>query len=187
VLVHVLRALRLWDKSDLAAAAGLDPAAITRYESGTSLPRVSTLERLAAAVGLPMGAVETVLLPVVRLLLALSVRRRAPEACWDSGAEGCRGTMASRHRPWKKELGGDRRVVPGVEARAARCYRYPQCCAPLGSPPQPALGTAPPGAQFCAPFGSMMQPFAGAAPPGAQYCTPFGLIVQPYAGAVLPG
>jgi hypothetical protein len=27
VLVHVLRALRLWDKSALAAAAGLDPAA----------------------------------------------------------------------------------------------------------------------------------------------------------------
>jgi transcriptional regulator with XRE-family HTH domain len=96
VLVHVLRALRLWDKSELAAAAGLDPAAITRYESGTSLPRVATLERLAAAVGLPMGTVETVLLPVVRLLLALSAPVPGDTLPTElSGTLGARGTSSA--------------------------------------------------------------------------------------------
>ena len=95
VLVHILRALRLWDKSELAAAAGLDPAAITRYESGTNLPRVSTLERLAAAAGLPVGTVETVLVPVVRLLLALSAPTPgSPPSIELSGALSDRGASS---------------------------------------------------------------------------------------------
>jgi transcriptional regulator with XRE-family HTH domain len=95
VLVHVLRALRLWDKSELAAAAGLDPAAITRYESGSNLPRVATLERLAAAVGLPTGSVETVLVPVVRLLLALSAPTPGSDTAIElSGALGERGASS---------------------------------------------------------------------------------------------
>jgi transcriptional regulator with XRE-family HTH domain len=75
VLVQVLRALRNWDQSELAAAAGLDNAAISRYESGTSVPRRSTLERLARAVGMPMRAVDTLLMPVIRMLLTLSAPR----------------------------------------------------------------------------------------------------------------
>jgi transcriptional regulator with XRE-family HTH domain len=71
VLVQVLRALRNWDQSEMAAAAGVDGAAISRYEGGGRTPRRTTLERLAAAVGLPLLAVETILVPAIRQALAL--------------------------------------------------------------------------------------------------------------------
>ena len=71
VLVQVLRALRSWDQSEMAAAAGVDGAAISRYEGGGRAPRRTTVERLAAAVGLPMLAVETILAPAIQQALAL--------------------------------------------------------------------------------------------------------------------
>ena len=71
VLVQVLRALRSWDQSEMAAAASVDGAAISRYEGGGRAPRRTTVERLAAAVGLPMLAVETILVPAIRQALAL--------------------------------------------------------------------------------------------------------------------
>lgn len=71
VLVQVLRALRNWDQAALARAAGLDRAKISMYESGAAKPRQETLARLAAAVGLSMRTVETVVKPVLRQLLAL--------------------------------------------------------------------------------------------------------------------
>jgi transcriptional regulator with XRE-family HTH domain len=51
--VTLLRALRGWSKSQLADASGIDKSQISRYELGKETPSPRTLERLAAAVGLP--------------------------------------------------------------------------------------------------------------------------------------
>jgi transcriptional regulator with XRE-family HTH domain len=65
LLVRVLRELRNWDQAELAAAAGVDASSISHYETGRTVPPRRTLERLAAAVGLPMSFVETCLLPTL--------------------------------------------------------------------------------------------------------------------------
>lgn len=78
VLVRVLRALRSWDQTALGRAAGHDSAKISMYESGARRPRRRTIERLTAAVGLPMPVVDTVLLPILRQLLALLPPEGAP-------------------------------------------------------------------------------------------------------------
>ncbi len=65
LLVRVLRELREWDQAEMAAAAGVDVSSISHYETGRTVPPRRTLERLAAAVGLPMSFVESCLLPML--------------------------------------------------------------------------------------------------------------------------
>jgi transcriptional regulator with XRE-family HTH domain len=88
VLVQVLRALRNWDQTELGRAAGHDAAAISKYESGAKTPRYATLERLAAAVGVPMRTVETVLLPILRQVLAQLPPRAGGTPMGDAGPAG---------------------------------------------------------------------------------------------------
>lgn len=56
--VTLLRALRGWSKKQLADASGMDKSQISRYELGRETPSARTLERLAAAAGLPAFLVE---------------------------------------------------------------------------------------------------------------------------------
>jgi transcriptional regulator with XRE-family HTH domain len=74
LLVILLRALRCWDQSELAAASGVSRTAISSYETGDKAPTRRTQEKLAAAVGLPHALLD----PLLTLIGAL---RRA----WEEG------------------------------------------------------------------------------------------------------
>jgi transcriptional regulator with XRE-family HTH domain len=65
LIVAFLRALRRWTQEDLSRASGVDRGLISDYEQGTKAPTRKTLQRLAAAVGLPYRNVE-ILLPIFR-------------------------------------------------------------------------------------------------------------------------
>jgi transcriptional regulator with XRE-family HTH domain/tetratricopeptide (TPR) repeat protein len=78
ILVRMLRALRGWNQSQLAAAAGMDPSTIVRYENGRNSPPPASLERLLEAAGVPVAAAERLLLPVIRLLRRMDAPSNAP-------------------------------------------------------------------------------------------------------------
>src|SRR4051794_18975380 len=82
LLVRVLRELREWDQAEMAAAAGVDVSSISHYETGRTVPPRRTLERLAAAGGLPMSFVETCLLPMLSAARAATAPF-APESSGD--------------------------------------------------------------------------------------------------------
>lgn len=65
--IFLLRALRGWTQTELAAAAGVTPSMVCEYERGRRVPSRKTLERLATTVGVPVTAVDRVL-PALRSL-----------------------------------------------------------------------------------------------------------------------
>lgn len=65
LLIRLMRSLRDWGQADLAAAAGMDTSSICHYETTTTIPPRRTVQRLAAAVGLPLSFVEACLLPAL--------------------------------------------------------------------------------------------------------------------------
>src|ERR1700761_6213949 len=67
LLIQFLRGLRAWEQLGLAQAAGLGDSTISRYERGLLKPPPATLERLAAAAGLPMWVGDALLLPVFHI------------------------------------------------------------------------------------------------------------------------
>jgi len=69
MIVKLLRSLKGWKQTELAKAAGTSQKLISSYEVGEKVPRRRTLERLAAAVGIPFVLVER-MLPLIRLALA---------------------------------------------------------------------------------------------------------------------
>jgi transcriptional regulator with XRE-family HTH domain len=66
LLIRLLRGLREWTQAELAEAAGVDTSSICHYETGRTVPPRRTVERLAAAAGLPMSFVDACLLPALR-------------------------------------------------------------------------------------------------------------------------
>jgi transcriptional regulator with XRE-family HTH domain/tetratricopeptide (TPR) repeat protein len=58
VAIVVLRTLRGWDQCDLAAAAGLSPSSISRYENGEIVPSRRSFRRIVAAVRVPVPLVD---------------------------------------------------------------------------------------------------------------------------------
>ncbi len=58
VTVRLLRACRGWSQGELARRAGVDPAALSRYEAGEVRPLRDTLRRLAAAAGVVLEEAE---------------------------------------------------------------------------------------------------------------------------------
>ncbi|HEX3130329.1 MAG TPA: hypothetical protein VH394_23535 [Thermoanaerobaculia bacterium] len=61
----LIRLLARGEPETLAAAAGLDPSSIYRYQSGPTLPRPRTLARIIAAAGLSPRFVHAILLPAI--------------------------------------------------------------------------------------------------------------------------
>src|SRR5436305_602121 len=60
-LIVLLRSLRHWSQVELAGASGVQRSQISAYELGKKTPRGRTLERLAAAVRVPLGEALAVL------------------------------------------------------------------------------------------------------------------------------
>jgi len=71
VLVGILRVLPDRTQAEMAAAAHLHPTTVGRYEHGETIPDRRTLQKLAAAVPLPMWAIDGLLLPVIAVTRAL--------------------------------------------------------------------------------------------------------------------
>ncbi len=84
--ITLLRALRGWNKTQLADASGVDKSQISRYELGRETPSPRTLERLAAAVGLPPFLLEPTVSFVRRLREAV-----AGQGLVETGAAGSAG------------------------------------------------------------------------------------------------
>jgi transcriptional regulator with XRE-family HTH domain len=75
LLITLLRALRHWTKEDLAVASGVPRSQLSAYELGRVAPRRKTLERIAAAAGVPLeDALEA--LPLLRELVRAAQGRR---------------------------------------------------------------------------------------------------------------
>jgi transcriptional regulator with XRE-family HTH domain len=72
VLVGFLRLLAKRTQRDMAAAAAIHAATLSRYEQGRQVPGPATIARLAAVARLPLWFLDGVLVPVIdfaRLLL----------------------------------------------------------------------------------------------------------------------
>lgn len=67
MVILVLRSIPRWTQAELARAARVDRASISDYEQGLKAPSRKTLEKIAAAVGVPFSRVER-LLPALRTL-----------------------------------------------------------------------------------------------------------------------
>ncbi len=84
LLVRLLRASRRWSQVKLGARAGVEAESILRFEQGKLKPADATVERLIAAVGLPVDVALSILPPVIRLVRTLmesdggQVRASAP-------------------------------------------------------------------------------------------------------------
>jgi transcriptional regulator with XRE-family HTH domain len=63
VLIRLLRAWRDWTQQQLAEAAGIASNSLRRYEAGTTIPGRAVVERIAAAVKVPLFVVDFFLLP----------------------------------------------------------------------------------------------------------------------------
>ncbi|MDP9119770.1 MAG: helix-turn-helix transcriptional regulator [Acidobacteriota bacterium] len=102
LLVRLLRQLRGWDQEEMAAAAGLDPSSVSRYENGRTAPHPKTLDRLVTGAGLSSSFVDHCLLPVLRaarLAVELSMKSGAAEdlesAVFEHGEAIARGLSAA--------------------------------------------------------------------------------------------
>ena len=105
LMVTFLRALRRWTQAELSRASGVDRGLISDYELGSKSPTRKTLQRLAAAVGLPYSHVE-LLLPIFR------ESRLAAEGSGGASAAG----------PSERDLtaGVDPAILTAVRPRLAR-------------------------------------------------------------------
>ena len=139
VAIAWLRALRGWDQTELAAAAGMLASAISRYERGKRSPTRKTLDRLAAAAGLPGPAVDR-LLGWIRLAQAALGTMPNESTCADQEAamekltQGRAGFVGSataliladlslnedRQRRLAAPVAADRQQAPELWARLAR-------------------------------------------------------------------
>ncbi|HVT61215.1 MAG TPA: helix-turn-helix transcriptional regulator [Thermoanaerobaculia bacterium] len=141
LLVLLLRSLHGWGQDELAAAAGVDPSAISRHEGGLTKPFRKTLEKLARAAGVPMSLVHACLLPALRAARAAaaplgaeaSADLAAAAAALDQVTAGAgRSAMAAflselepiAAEPWRRAgppVPEDRLAVPDLWQRLADC------------------------------------------------------------------
>jgi len=82
VAIVFLRAVRGWDKAELAAAAGVSKGTISRYESGDAPPSPRIFRRIVEAVGVPPTTMER-LFAVIRSARAAVLR---PASAWPAPA-----------------------------------------------------------------------------------------------------
>lgn len=89
LLFFWLWSLRDWSEEELATIVDLAPETIQRFEDLEETPSEATLERLTAAVGLPIPFIHTILLPMFRMARhVMSGMRPAPsEAATERAAK----------------------------------------------------------------------------------------------------
>jgi tetratricopeptide (TPR) repeat protein/transcriptional regulator with XRE-family HTH domain len=83
-LIGCLRALHGGNQKQMAAAVGLHPSTISRFEDGRRLPEQRHVEKFAQAVNLPMWFVDGALRPVLSQAAALA-RGVVPAGAGDAG------------------------------------------------------------------------------------------------------
>lgn len=68
MLMAMLRTIAGLSVDEMAAASGLTPRQLRRYESGRDLPTDDDFQKIKAASGFPSSIIESGLLPLIRLL-----------------------------------------------------------------------------------------------------------------------
>ena len=68
IIITLLRRLRGWNQAEMASRAGLHKSSLSSFEKGRTVPSRAALEKLAAAVGVPMWLIDGALAPVVAVL-----------------------------------------------------------------------------------------------------------------------
>jgi transcriptional regulator with XRE-family HTH domain len=89
--IRSLRESRGWNLTDLAARTGLDPANLSRLERGEGNPRLSTLERLADALGCRVNLVQ----PTLQTLATVTQRA-------DRGRQRLAAAATASPSPWQR-------------------------------------------------------------------------------------
>jgi transcriptional regulator with XRE-family HTH domain len=84
----VVRVIRGWTQEELADASGVRASSISDYERGRKTPEMRTLQRLLAAMELPLAAVDEAQRCVSRI--------RGLKAAFDGEAGDLEGNAASR-------------------------------------------------------------------------------------------
>ena len=141
LLVRLLRGLRDWEQVELAAAAGMEESSICHYETGKTVPPRKTLERLVAAVGLPMPYVDGCLLPALKTALRLTGQLAEPdladlENVWaglgDVLKETARSTVAAFLSTLEEREALEQPGTPAAEDRrqAQICWSRLEICTP---------------------------------------------------------
>ena len=69
--LHVLRIVRGWNASQLAAASGVKNASISDYERAKKTPELATLETLLTAMDYPLSAIDDTRCFIRRIQLAV--------------------------------------------------------------------------------------------------------------------
>jgi transcriptional regulator with XRE-family HTH domain len=103
VALTVLRAIRGWTQEDLARASGVRASSLSEYERGRKIPELKTLQRLVAAMGFPLAALDhaQTFIHALRTESVLSDRlsffhlQRSPQTTREEESEGSEGSDAS--------------------------------------------------------------------------------------------
>lgn len=85
VALMVLRIIRGWTQEELAKASGIRGSSISDYERGKMVPGLKTLQRLTAAMGYSVAALERVQ-SFIYSLRTESWLTEATESAWASGS-----------------------------------------------------------------------------------------------------
>jgi len=79
VTLSILRIIRRWSQSELAAAAGVTNSAISDYERGKVDPQTQTLQKLVRALGLPLSALDQTQSFIQIIRAQMTISETAPE------------------------------------------------------------------------------------------------------------
>jgi transcriptional regulator with XRE-family HTH domain len=131
----MLRLIRGWERQDLAQAAGLSLAAITRYEHRKARPSLSRLRRALAALDFPAGVYDRCLQFVSSVLDARRLHLSAdPADAWKAAARGIAAHQATAAETFARgQLTG---LVTAVRVVASR-RNAPAAWALLQDCPEP--------------------------------------------------
>jgi transcriptional regulator with XRE-family HTH domain len=103
--LHVLRIIRGWKQSELAAAAGVKPSCISDYEQAKKTPELRTISALLEVMGYPLAALDDARAFIRRMRLGVPPEADPAEAeqiaveLGQTVACFARAVLASRNEP----------------------------------------------------------------------------------------